>query len=112
MPPIINSDETKLQKGTTRVFIDVTGISQAAVTKSLDTLVCSLVEIGGKIETVTLVQPDGTKRTTPDLAPRSKEVDLAEAVRWLGLPLNEKTLVDALRKMRFDIEQGAGSREQ
>ena len=47
MPPIINSDETKVKKGTTRVFIDVTGISQAAVTKSLDTLVCSLVEIGG-----------------------------------------------------------------
>ena len=47
MPPIINSDETKLKKGTTRVFIDVTGISQAAVTKSLDTLVCSLAEIGG-----------------------------------------------------------------
>ena len=43
MPPIINSDETKVKKGTTRVFIDVTGISQAAVTKSLDTLVCSLV---------------------------------------------------------------------
>ena len=39
MPPIINSDETKVKKGTTRVFIDVTGISKAAVTKSLDTLV-------------------------------------------------------------------------
>ncbi len=47
MPPIINSEETKLKQGTTRVFIDVTGISQAAVTKSLDTLVCSLAEIGG-----------------------------------------------------------------
>ena len=52
MPPIINSDETKVKQGTTRVFIDVTGISQAAVTKSLDTLVCSLAEIGGTIETV------------------------------------------------------------
>ena len=39
MPPIINSDETKVKKGTTRVFIDVTSISKAAVTKSLDTLV-------------------------------------------------------------------------
>ena len=54
MPPIINSEETKLKQGTTRVFIDVTGISEAAVTKSLDTLVCSLAEIGGKIETVTI----------------------------------------------------------
>jgi phenylalanyl-tRNA synthetase beta chain len=107
MPPIINSDETKLKKGTTRVFIDVTGISQAAVTKSLDTLVCSLAEIGGTIETVTVIDADGSTRTTPDLAPRSKDVDLAEAKRWLGLPLDEKSLADALRKMRFDVTQAA-----
>ncbi|MEX2092650.1 MAG: phenylalanine--tRNA ligase subunit beta [Pirellulales bacterium] len=112
MPPIINSDETKLKKGTTRVFIDVTGISQAAVTKSLDTLVCSLAEIGGKVETVTIVDADGTKRTTPDLKPRSTEIDLAEAKRWLGLPLDDKSLTESLRKMRFDVKQGVGSKEQ
>jgi phenylalanyl-tRNA synthetase beta chain len=85
------------------VFIDVTGISQAAVTKSLDTLVCSLVEIGGTIETVTIVDADGKKRTTPDLKPRSAEVELAEAKRWLGLPLDDKSLTKSLQKMRFDV---------
>ena len=30
MPPIINSEETKLKQGTTRAFIDVTGISQGS----------------------------------------------------------------------------------
>jgi phenylalanyl-tRNA synthetase beta chain len=103
MPPIINSEETKLKQGTTRVFIDVTGISQAAVKKSLDTLVCSLVEIGGTIETVTIVDADGKKRTTPDLKPRNAEVELAEAKRWLGLPLDDKSLAKALQKMRFDV---------
>src|SRR6185295_8546563 len=107
MPPIINSEEPKVKQGTTRVFIDVTGISQAAVTKSLDTLVCSLAEIGGTIETVTIVEPDGKKRTTPDLAPRSKEISVDEAKRWLGLPLDEKSLAEALHKMRFDVRQGA-----
>src|SRR3954469_22915496 len=109
MPPIINSEETKLKQGTTRVFIDVTGISQAAVTKSLDTLVCSLAEIGGKIETVAIADADGKKRTTPDLAPRSTEVDLAEAKRWLGLPLDSDSLVGALSKMRFDAEAAKGN---
>jgi phenylalanyl-tRNA synthetase beta chain len=104
MPPIINSEETKLKQGTTRVFIDVTGISQSAVTKSLDTLVCSLVEIGGTIESVTIVDPDGKKRTTPDLKPRIANVDLAEAKRWLGLPLDDKSLAQSLRKMRFDVQ--------
>jgi phenylalanyl-tRNA synthetase beta chain len=111
MPPIINSDETKLKAGTTRVFIDVTGISQAAVTKSLDTLVCSLAEIDGAIETVEIVDADDKKRTTPNLAPRTTQVDLAEAKRWLGLPLTQESLIASLRKMRFDAEM-AGSREQ
>src|SRR3954453_18795245 len=108
MPPIINSEETKLKQGTTRVFIDVTGISQAAVTKSLDTLVCSLAEIGGTIETVTIIEADGKQRTTPDLAPRSKEIDVAEAKRWLGLPLDENSMAAALRKMRFDVVPNKG----
>jgi phenylalanyl-tRNA synthetase beta chain len=111
MPPIINSEETKLKLGTTRVFIDVTGISQAAVTKSLDTLVCSLAEIGGTIETVEIVDADGKKRTTPDLAPRSKEISVAEAKRWLGLPLDDNSLADALRKMRFDVAARGASGE-
>jgi phenylalanyl-tRNA synthetase beta chain len=103
MPPIINSDETKVKQGTTRVFIDVTGISQAAVTKSLDTLVCSLAEIGGTIETVVIEEADGKKRVTPDLTPRSKDISVSEAKRWLGLPLDENSMTAALRKMRFDV---------
>jgi phenylalanyl-tRNA synthetase beta chain len=107
MPPIINSEETKLKQGTTRLFIDVTGISQAAVTKSLDTLVCSLCEIGGRVETVEIVG-GGEKLLTPNLKPRSTEVNLAEAKRWLGLPLDQKSLAEALRKMRFDVQPAVG----
>ncbi|HVT29738.1 MAG TPA: phenylalanine--tRNA ligase subunit beta [Lacipirellulaceae bacterium] len=103
MPPIINSEETKLKQRTTRVFIDVTGISQAAVTKSLDTLVCSLAEIGGTIETVTIIDADGKERNTPDLTPRTKQIDIAEARRWLGLSLDNQSLTSALQKMRFDV---------
>src|SRR4029078_1183421 len=92
MPPIINSDETKVKQGTTRIFIDVTGISQAAVTKSLATLVCSLGEIGGTIETVEIVDADGKKRTTPNLAPRATEVGLAEAKRSPAVRLAHKSV--------------------
>jgi phenylalanyl-tRNA synthetase beta chain len=112
MPPIINSEETKLKQGTTRVFIDVTGISQAAVTKSLDTLVCSLCEIGGKTESVSILDAEQTKRVTPDLDPRSTEVDLAEAKRWLGLPLDAKSLAESLQKMRFDVQPAVGPGSQ
>jgi phenylalanyl-tRNA synthetase beta chain len=103
MPPIINSEETKLKQGTTRVFVDVTGISQAAVTKSLDTLVCSLFEIGASGEKVTIEGLEREKCSTPDLSPRETEVTLTEAKRWLGLPLDENSLMKSLRKMRFDV---------
>jgi phenylalanyl-tRNA synthetase beta chain len=109
MPPIINSDETRLKQGTDRVFIDVTGISQAAVEKALDTLVCSLLEIGGQIETVEITDVDGAQRVTPNLTPAEAEVDLDEARRWLGLPLDESALAAALRKMRFDAQPIANS---
>jgi phenylalanyl-tRNA synthetase beta chain len=112
MPPIINSEETKLKLGTTRIFIDVTGISQAAVTKSLDTLVCSLCEIGGSVETVQIIERPSREEInqwlTPDLKPRKTAVELSEAKRWLGLPLDDKSLTGSLRKMRFDVQPDVG----
>ena len=37
------------------------------------------------------------------MKPRTAEVELAEAKRWLGLPLDDKSLAESLRKMRFDV---------
>jgi phenylalanyl-tRNA synthetase beta chain len=66
--------------------------------------VCSLCEIGASGEKVGIVERGGEKRLTPILSPSTKEVDLAEARRWLGLPLDSDSLVKSLRKMRFDVE--------
>ncbi|MCB9527733.1 MAG: phenylalanine--tRNA ligase subunit beta [Myxococcales bacterium] len=104
MPPIINSEGTKVQPGSTRLFIDVTGPSQAAVTASLDMMVSSLAELGGVISAVTIVRPDGTEVVTPDLTPRSAEVSLSRAKQWLGLPLDHQSLVDCFERMRLDAE--------
>jgi phenylalanyl-tRNA synthetase beta chain len=103
MPPIINSEATKLKIGTRRVFIDVTGISEAAVVKSLDTLVCSLLELGGRVESVRIMAPLGAL-TSPDLAPRQMDIDRVAAEAWLGIRFDEATLSHSLRRMRFDVE--------
>ncbi|WP_437186311.1 phenylalanine--tRNA ligase subunit beta [Planctomicrobium sp. SH668] len=105
MPPIINSEGTKVHLGSRRLFVDVTGISQAAVVKSLDTFVSSLVELGGQAKSVTISFPDGSKVVSPDLSPREMEIDLEAAKRWLGLPLDETNLVTSLRRMRLDAVQ-------
>ncbi|WP_437204203.1 phenylalanine--tRNA ligase subunit beta [Planctomicrobium sp. SH664] len=102
MPPIINSESTKVKLGSQRLFVDVTGPSLAAVVKSLDTFVSSLVELGGTVKSVQIREADGSTRTSPDLSPREMEIDLEAAKRWLGLPLDGDSLVKALRRMRLD----------
>jgi len=103
MPPIINSEGTKVKAGSENLFVDVTGISEAAVDNSLHTLVCSLMELGGKVDSVKVVEQDG-ERTTPDLAPKEAEIELARAKQWLGLPLDADSLVHCLRRMRLDVD--------
>jgi phenylalanyl-tRNA synthetase beta chain len=111
MPPIINSDETKLKVGSTRLFIDVTGISEAAVVKSLDTLVCSLTELGGEVQSVR-IKSDTAEITCPDLSPRELEVDLPSARGWLGIPFTSESLMASLRKMRLDVEPSGGEAQR
>ncbi len=103
MPPIINSDRTKLNPGCRNLFIDVTGISKAAVENALHTLVCSLIELGGQVQAVSVRSGDGTM-ITPDLRPREEEIELKAAKRWLGLPLDAESLMECLQKMRLDVE--------
>jgi len=102
MPPIINSDETKCKLGTSRLFIDVTGITRDAVVNSLNTLVSALLEVGGKAESVSMNFPDRQERT-PDLSPRKITIDYEEAKRWLGLDLTRKEFVRILGKMRLNV---------
>ena len=108
MPPIINSDETKLKKGTTRVFIDVTGISQAAVTKSLDTLVCRWRKSAARSKRSRSSTPTARSVRRRILMPRSTEIDLAEAKRWLGLAARRKV---AGRVAAEDAVRRSSSRE-
>jgi phenylalanyl-tRNA synthetase beta chain len=102
MPPIINSEETKIKIGSTNLFIDVTGLTPGAVVKSLDTLVSSLVELGGEIQTVQLNFPDRVEHT-PNLEPGVIEIKFDEARRWLGIDFTPDEMMFYLRKMRFDV---------
>ena len=103
MPPIINAHGCRLQPGSSRLFIDVTGTSDAAVASSLRVLVCSLVELGATVSSVEIVRPVGASFHTPDLRPRTAEVSLSRAVQWLGLPLDAASLTDCFERMRLDV---------
>jgi phenylalanyl-tRNA synthetase beta chain len=103
LPPIINSEATKVRVGTTRLFVDVTGPAEAPVVNSLNMLVSSLAELGGRIQTVQVHGLTGL-HVSPDLTPRTYDVSLAKAKQWLGLPLDTARLVDGFERMRLDVE--------
>ncbi|RQW09610.1 phenylalanine--tRNA ligase subunit beta [candidate division KSB1 bacterium] len=102
MPPIINSDATKCKIGTRRLFVDVTGLSAAAVVDSLVTLVSALAELGGEVKSVRMNYPNGAQ-DTPDLTPGAIDISYDDAKKWLGLPFNRDEFMHYLRKMRLNV---------
>jgi phenylalanyl-tRNA synthetase beta chain len=58
MPPIINSDETRLRPGTKNLFIDVTGTSEQSINLCLNVVVTSLLERGGRYGRVEVTFPE------------------------------------------------------
>ncbi len=107
MPPIINSNEPKIKIGTTRLFIDVTGITISDVQKALKTLVTSLIELGGQVQSVEIGSPNETF-VTPDLTPGTIKINLNEARHWLGIDFSTQEAIEYLQRMRFSV-QGTGN---
>lgn len=103
LPPIINSDATRVRVGSRQLFVDVTGPSEAAVTHSLHMVCASLAELGGQVSTVALQRADGSTLRTPDLSPKTAIVELERARQWLGLPLTAESLTHSLERMRLDV---------
>jgi phenylalanyl-tRNA synthetase beta chain len=103
MPPIINSEETKAGPHTETLFVDVTGHGAASAERTLNVLVCSLAELGGRIETV-VINDGKQKRHTPDLSPAVSKLEPVSACRIIGVEIQADSCAKLLRKMRFDAQ--------
>ncbi len=100
MPPIINSEDTKVTEKTTNLFIDVTGTELQTIEQTLNMIVTSLADRGGKIHSVKVGNND-----YPNLTPRKVKLDLKYVNRILGLEINQKEVKKLLEKMGFDYKQ-------
>lgn len=101
MPPIINSDDTKVTPATKSIFIDATGWDQTAVDEAVKIMATSIAERFPKSRIGT-VAIDGGVRITPEMAPRTMSLDVGYCNRLLGVPLSSEKIVECLKKMRFD----------
>lgn len=109
MPPIINSEQTRVRHETTSFFIDVTGTGERIVGRCLNILITSLAELdpGARLERVTVVYPD-REVVTPDLSPQRVELDPQMVARTIGVELAAADVTHHLKQMGHAVSAGAG----
>ena len=106
MPPIINSEDTRVTQKTRNLFIDVTGPDKNAIEKTIAVIACGLADLGAKVETVQVVYPDGSKEVTPNLQPQARSVDPKAVEQLLGVEVPD--MVKVLERMRYGARSSAG----
>ena len=125
MPPIINSESTRVTLSTRQFFVDVTGLSQRTVDRALNIIVTSFKEImpqiviesvvieggsaAGGVPAQTAASADGASRMTPDLRPTEMLLSVRQAADTIGVELNAAELGELLESMGHGVEEGSRS---
>ena len=102
LPPIINSEATKISKDTKNCFIEITATDHTRARTALAILVSHFSEYCEDkftVEPVKVIQADGTEKITPELISNDFEVDLTYTNRLLGITIEPETVPDLLKKM-------------
>jgi phenylalanyl-tRNA synthetase beta chain len=100
-PPIINGILTQVDENTKDLFLDITGYHLSNVTMALNILSTALHDQGGILEKVKVIYPK-MKLITPDLISEKNTISSSNVIGTLGLNLNNKNIIDLLKKARFD----------
>lgn len=102
-PPIINSKRTKLTRNASNIFIDVTGQDLSAISDTMNVLITSLAERGGKIRRVKLEYPEQVM-TFPKFEQKEMVLDEKYINKLIGVDLSPKEVIELLEKMRYGAE--------
>ncbi len=107
MPPIINSEDTRVTVETTDLFIDSTGFDYGFVSRVAMLVAFNLAERAESIEPVPTVYPDGVT-LMPDVEPFEVEVPLDMPASILGLDLDLEEMFILMERMRLSprLEEG------
>ena len=107
MPPIINSEDTRVTQKTRNLLVDVTGPDKNAIEKTIAVIACGLADLGAKVETVQVVYPDGSREVTPNLQPQMRSIDPKAVERLVGVEVPD--MVKVLERMRYGAKSDDGS---
>ncbi|KAI9891359.1 MAG: phenylalanine--tRNA ligase subunit beta [Vezdaea aestivalis] len=103
MPPIINSDHSKITLDTKNVFIDVTATDKTKldiVTNIIATMFSQYTQEPLTVEPVEIVSAHNHEsRQVPDLTPREMQAEVGYINACCGLDLDASTICSLLEKM-------------
>ena len=102
VPPIINSEETRVTSKTRRLFIDVTGEDERVVNQALTILMTGLAERGFGLQSVAVKYPNKRVRT-PDLRPSRHRLSARATNEFIGLGLKPKEIAKIAERMRYGV---------
>ncbi len=105
MPPIINSHDTgKITENTREVFIECSGFDFEVLKKTLNIIVSTLIDMGGRAYSMEL-NYNGKKAITPDFSYEKFKINIENVNSLLGLNLKEKEIERLLLKMGYDYKK-------
>ncbi|MCK4997267.1 phenylalanine--tRNA ligase subunit beta [Candidatus Pacearchaeota archaeon] len=109
MPPIINSHKTgRITEKTKAVFIECSGFNKEYLKKTIDLVVSSFSEMGGKIYAVEIKDNADGNFITPDMAPEKMKFKIKDIEKTLGIELTEKNVKNYLSRMGIGYENDKG----
>jgi phenylalanyl-tRNA synthetase beta chain len=110
MPPIINSEETgRLNSKTKEIFIECSGHNLAYLKKTLNIILSSISEIGGKIYAVELKDSKGKNFISPDMSFDEIRFEIKNLEKTLGISLKEGEVKKYLGRMGIGYENRKGN---
>lgn len=114
LPPIINSDNSKITLNTKNVFIECTATDLTKAKIVLDTIVCMFSGYCSdkySAENVEVCYPDQRALLYPELAYRKKKVSAKRANGVVGIKESEENIIALLSKMSLTCETKEGAIE-
>ena len=99
LPPLINSDHSKISLNTKNVLVEVTATDEHKAMIALNTLVTSYAEYCDAVEPVQVVYPNGRTVLCPDFSERQVEVSMDYINGAVGINISSEQAVQLLAKM-------------
>ncbi len=105
MPPIINSEDTRVTEDSRNLFIDVTGFNQLRLNDIIKVLATSIAERGRTLEVVRIHRLGGEMLSTPSMERQRMLLDLSYVEEVLGTPIDLAIAEQSLVKMGHKVSR-------